>query len=351
MVNNLLFVVSALTLLVWIAQEIRGRRQLNDALSWCADHKKDNTAESLSTQVIPGWWSSTTTFINVLWLAWFASVLLIKDGDFALVLVVLTALAGVIALLDRFVFQRRRAYLVTAGNIAVYLKYTVKAEFEALKQRLAGELPIAENARSFFPVLLVVLVLRSFVAEPFQIPSASMVPSLEVGDYILVNKFSYGLRLPVAGTKILEVGEPERGDVMVFFPPHDSRYFIKRVIGLPGDELEYRDKVLYINGREAEQTLLAEIPPASPREQVLRESLGERNHLIHHELRVDRGDFRVTVKPGHYFMMGDNRDNSSDSRVWGQVPEANIVGKAFAIWMHWRSVTELPSFERVGTIR
>ncbi len=351
MVNNILLLISALTLLVWTVQEVRGRRQMHDALSWCADHKKENTAESLNTQVIPGWWNSSTMFINLAWMAWFASVVLIKDGDFALVLVVLTGLAGLIALLDKFWFERRRTFLVTEGNIAVYLKYTVKANVDALRQRYAGQLPIAENARSFFPVLAVVLVLRSFVAEPFQIPSASMVPSLEVGDYILVNKFSYGIRLPVVGTKLMEVGEPERGDVMVFFPPHDSRYFIKRVVGLPGDEIEYRDKQLYINGREMTQTLLAEIPPLSPRQQVLRESLEGRNHLVHHELRVNRGDFQVRVKLGHYFMMGDNRDNSSDSRVWGQVPEANIVGKAFAIWMHWRSVSELPSFERVGTIR
>lgn len=351
MVNNLLLVLGALTLIVWTVQEVRGRRQMNDTLSWCADHKKENSGESLLSQVTPGWWGSTTTFINLLWMAWFASVLLIKDGDFALVLVVITALAGVIALLDRFLFAKRRRFLVTEGNIAVYLKYTVKADFDELKHRLSEQLPIAENAKSFFPVLLVVLVLRSFVAEPFQIPSASMVPSLEVGDYILVNKFSYGLRLPVAGTKIMEVGEPKRGDVMVFFPPHDSRYFIKRVVGLPGDEIVYRDKVLYINGREMSQTLLAEIPPLNPQYEVINEDLGSRKHLVHHELGVNRGDFRELVKPGHYFMMGDNRDNSSDSRVWGQVPEANIVGKAFAIWMHWRSVKELPSFERVGTIR
>lgn len=351
MVNNLLLVVSALTLIVWTVQEIRGRRQLADALSWCADHKKENTEQSLLTQVVPGWWNTTTVFINVLWMAWFASVVLVKDGDFALVLVVVTALAGLIALLDKFAFTGRRQFLVTEGNIAVYLKFSVKADFEALKQQLASQLPIAENAKSFFPVLLVVLVLRSFVAEPFQIPSASMVPSLEVGDYILVNKFSYGVRLPVVGTKIVEVGEPERGDVMVFFPPHDSRYFIKRVVGLPGDELVYRDKVLYVNGKEMTQQLLAEVPPLNPSEHILRESLGEREHLIRTELRQDRGDFRVVVKPGHYFMMGDNRDNSSDSRVWGAVPEENIVGKAFAIWMHWRSISELPSFDRVGTIR
>ena len=263
----------------------------------------------------------------------------------------MTLLAGVIGGLDKFIFEKARQTFVSAGNVAVYITYFVKQEQDALKSQFGGMLPIAENARSFFPVLLVVLVLRSFVVEPFQIPSASMVPSLEVGDYILVNKFNYGLRLPVVGTKLLEVGEPERGDVMVFFPPNDRRYFIKRVIGLPGDEIRYVNKKLYINGDLMPQTLVAEVPPLQPVTQVLREQLGGVEHLVHHDKRIYRGDFSTTVKAGHYFMMGDNRDNSSDSRVWGQVPEENIVGEAFAIWMHWHSFKELPSFDRVGKIR
>ncbi len=351
MVNTLLYVVSAATLLVWLAQEIIGRRQIRTVLAWCADYQKENTSDSLLEQALPRWLNISYNLVLALWFAWFASIVVLKDGDFALALVVLTALAGVIALLDRFVFERRRQLLVSAGQIAVYLRYQVKGQFEALKQHFASQLPVAENARAFFPVLLVVLVLRSFVAEPFQIPSASMVPSLEVGDFILVNKFSYGLRLPVVGTKIVEVGEPERGDVMVFFPPHDERYFIKRVIGLPGDEVSYRDKRLYVNGEPVPTTLLAEVPPLNPVVQVLREELDGVGHLVHHDKRINRGEFTVVVKPGHYFMMGDNRDNSSDSRVWGQVPESRIVGKAFAIWMHWPSFGELPSFSRVGAIQ
>ncbi|USA44800.1 signal peptidase I [Spongiibacter taiwanensis] len=276
---------------------------------------------------------------------------MVKDGDFALALVILTFLAGIIGGLDRFVFERSRQAFVKAGNVAAYITYFVKQDQDALRAQFGGTLPIAENARSFFPVLLVVLVLRSFVVEPFQIPSASMVPSLEVGDYILVNKFKYGLRLPVIGTKIVEVGEPQRGDVMVFFPPDDSRYFIKRVIGLPGDEIRYENKKLYINGELIPQTLVAEVPPLQPVTQLLREQLGNVDHLVRHDKRIYRGDFATTVKPGHYFMMGDNRDNSSDSRVWGQVPEENIVGQAFAIWMHWRGFNNLPSFDRVGQIR
>nr|WP_047013296.1 signal peptidase I [Spongiibacter sp. IMCC21906] len=274
-----------------------------------------------------------------------------KDGDFALALVILTFLAGIIGGLDRFVFEKARQAFVRAGNVAVYITYFVKQDQDGLKSQFGGTLPIAENARSFFPVLLVVLVLRSFVVEPFQIPSASMVPSLEVGDYILVNKFEYGIRLPVIGTKLVEVGEPQRGDVMVFFPPNDKRYFIKRVVGLPGDEIRYVNKKLYINGKLIPQTLVAEVPPLQAVTQVLREQLGSADHLIHHDKRIYRGDFETTVSPGHYFMMGDNRDNSSDSRVWGEVPEENIVGKAFAIWMHWRGISQLPSFDRVGQIR
>ncbi len=351
MVNLILLFVAATSLGVWLLQEIKGRRQMQTALQWCAEKKTASDAVALRRQVVPAWVEWSYRLVSALWLLWVASVVLIKDGDFALALVVLTALAGVIAGLDRFVFEKGRQAYVNAGKIAVYITYFVKQEQENLKREFGGMLPIAENARSFFPVLLVVLVLRSFVVEPFQIPSASMVPSLEVGDYILVNKFNYGLRLPVVGTKILEVGEPERGDVMVFFPPGDSRYFIKRVVGLPGDKLRYVNKKLYVNDELVPHTLVAEVPPLQPVTQVVREQLGSVEHLIHHDKRIYRGDFETTVKPGHYFMMGDNRDNSSDSRVWGQVPEKNIVGQAFAIWMHWRSVGELPSFDRVGTIR
>ncbi|MBW2939575.1 signal peptidase I [Zhongshania aquimaris] len=351
MVNLILMVVAAISLVVWLIQEIKGRRQMQQALQWCAEKRTASDADSLRQQVLPGWLEWTYRLVVFAWFAWIASVVLLKDGDFALALVVLTIVAGIIAGLDRFVFEKARQAYVNAGNVAVYITYFVKQDQDSLKSEFGGMLPIAENARSFFPVLLVVLVLRSFVIEPFQIPSASMVPSLEVGDYILVNKFNYGLRLPVIGTKILEVGEPKRGDVMVFFPPNDSRYFIKRVVGLPGDEIRYVNKQLFINGNLIQRTLIAEVPPLQPVTQILSEQLGNVDHLIHHDKRIYRGDFVTTVEAGHYFMMGDNRDNSSDSRVWGQVPEQNIVGQAFAIWMHWHSFKELPNFNRVGRIR
>ena len=209
-----------------------------------------------------------------------------------------------------------------------------------------------EYARSFFPVLAVVLVLRSFLYEPFQIPSSSMVPTLEVGDYILVNKFSYGLRLPVTRTKILDVGEPERGDVMVFFPPHQNdTYYIKRVIGVPGDRVTYRNKQLTVNGSPVPQDWLAELPSGRFMIKMGREVLPDSDgHLMQIDNRRGPRNFSVVVKPGHYFMMGDNRDNSSDSRVWGQVPERDIVGKAVAIWMHWEEYLSVPSFGRAGAI-
>ncbi len=212
-------------------------------------------------------------------------------------------------------------------------------------------------AKSFFPVLLIVLVLRSFLVEPFQIPSGSMIPTLEVGDFILVNKYTYGLRLPVVGTKIVDINEPKRGEVMVFIPPHDSRYFIKRVVGLPGDTIRYEDKVLYINDERVPSQPIDQVEIEMPNGMMqsgilLNETLGE----VEHETQImnapsrDGGRTVWVVPEGHYFMMGDNRDNSADSRVWGAVPEQNIVGKAFAVWMHKEPGWTLPTFRRDGLI-
>lgn len=248
------------------------------------------------------------------------------DINFPLILVLLVFGSGAIWMLDSLLFARRRN---EGASLPVVVEY----------------------ARSFFPVLLFVLVLRSFLVEPFKIPSSSMVPTLEVGDYILVNKYTYGIRLPVVRTKILSINEPERGDVMVFFPPHmNDTYFIKRVIGLPGDTIEYINKQLSVNGVPVERELLAELPASNPRYQLWSEQLGNRQHEKQTDLFRGYDNFRLTVSPGHYFMMGDNRDNSSDSRVWGEVPEGDIVGKAFAIWLHWESFASMPSFKRLGSI-
>ena len=215
--------------------------------------------------------------------------------------------------------------------------------------REAADPVLVEYAKSFFPVLAFVLVLRSFLYEPFQIPSSSMVPTLQVGDYILVNKYRYGLRLPVTRTKVWDVSSPKRGDVMVFYPPHaNDQYYIKRVIGVPGDRVQYKNKQLTVNGQVVPREWLTDVPGARRIQIGLEEPREGRSHLVQvDQLRPIR-DFSVVVRPGHYFMMGDNRDNSSDSRVWGQVPERDIVGEAVAIWMHWESLFSIPSFERAG---
>ncbi|MEP4484480.1 signal peptidase I [Marinobacter alexandrii] len=275
--------------------------------------------------------------------------------DFPLILVILVFGSGVIWLIDAMLFAPRRAAVISQlqeqhpgweseGSNAA-------ASFQQSVQSSASEPVVVEYAKSFFPVLFVVFVLRSFLVEPFQIPSSSMVPTLQVGDYILVNKFTYGIRLPVVRTKVLDINTPERGDVMVFFPPHlNNTYYIKRVIGLPGDTVTYRDKQLTVNGERLALDKLGVLPEGDRRFSVGLESLGESSHLTQVDLMRPARDFSVQVKPGHYFMMGDNRDNSSDSRVWGQVPEKDIVGQAFAIWMHWDSLFSIPSFSRVGGI-
>ena len=209
----------------------------------------------------------------------------------------------------------------------------------------AADPTIVEYAKSFFPVLLLVLVLRSFLAEPYQIPSESMVPTLQVGDFILVNKYAYGLRLPVFGTKVLDIGVPQRGDVMVFIPPHDPRYFIKRVIGVPGDSVRYENKSLYINGQRLGYRLIGEAyDPESPipvRE--YREEIDGREHSIYKNNRFERPQ-EWQIPPGKYLMLGDNRDKSQDSRYWGLASEDNIVGKAVAIWLHKEPGWQFPTF-------
>ena len=261
--------------------------------------------------------------------------------NFALLLFVLLVITGAISALDGAYFCRRRA----AGT----------------KEPWWIEYP-----KSFFPVILIVFLLRSFLVEPFKIPSGSMIPTLLVGDFILVNKYTYGIRLPVINKKIIDLNEPERGDVIVFRYPDDPTIdYIKRVVGLPGDKVAYLNKRLIINGRE--------MPLKDAGEYLLRdkiqylkrytETLGKTGHAI----VVDTGETAATpyakqfplrencnynndgvvctVPPGHYFMMGDNRDNSSDSRVWGFVPEANIVGKAFFIWFNFSELRRFGSFK------
>ena len=278
------------------------------------------------------------------------------DINFPLVLVILVFVSGGVWLLDHF--------LLAAGRRAAVSKVeqqfadanlddgNLQLAYEQSKQAANKEPWPVEYSKSFFPVLFVVLILRSFLVEPFQIPSGSMIPTLRVGDFILVNKFTYGIRLPVVRTKIIDINQPERGDVMVFFPPHVPIYYIKRVVGLPGDEIRYINNVLYVNGEKMPQTLLASLPPNDPQYHIMKENLGGVEHDMRKNVIPGRLSRQGTwvVPEKHYFMMGDNRDNSSDSREWGPVPEENIVGEAFAIWMHWNSFLSLPSFKRAGSI-
>jgi len=249
--------------------------------------------------------------------------------DFALILVVLTLLSGLIwgaeIIYRRIV--RREAGLQPSANL------------------------IVEYSRSFFPVLLVVLVVRSFLFEPFRIPSSSMVPTLLVGDFIFVNKYVYGLRLPVINTRIVPIGEPERGDVMVFKLPSDpSVNYIKRLVGLPGDEVVYRNKRLFINGDPVPIELIgAVVDSPAQKTLVARETLGSVPHDVFLEPFSLGREGRYKVPDAHYFMMGDNRDNSQDSRFAqvGFVPQENIVGKAVRIWMNW-DFPNMPQWSRIG---
>ncbi|MDH1107234.1 signal peptidase I [Pseudomonas otitidis] len=280
--------------------------------------------------------------------------------NFPLLLVIAVAVCGVLALLDLVLLAPRRR---TA--IATYQGQVGEPD-PAVLERLGKEPLLVEYGKSFFPVLAIVLVLRSFLVEPFQIPSGSMKPTLEVGDFILVNKFAYGIRLPVLDTKVIEVGDPQRGDVMVFRYPSDPNVnYIKRVIGLPGDRIAYsNDKRLTVNGQLVAETLVGDEPGTLGSARLYQEKLGEVEHMIRKEMRrnlMEPGKEWV-VPEGHYFMMGDNRDNSNDSRYWndpniprdllGMVPDRNIVGKAFAVWMSWPDpkLRSLPNFSRVGLI-
>jgi signal peptidase I len=253
--------------------------------------------------------------------------------DFPMILVLATFVTGGIWLIDALAFAPRRRRRAADGGEAAPAKEPVLVEY----------------ARSFFPVILIVLLLRSFVIEPFRIPSGSMMPTLLVGDFILVNKFAYGLRLPVLNTEILKVGSPKRGDVVVFrYPQDESVDYIKRVVGVPGDRIDYRNKTLYVNGVPAPQTPVGIYvgSGAGARETGSFEDK-ERIDGVEHAVLIkpqypDFGpgcrvlaDGPVTVPKDHFFMMGDNRDNSNDSRCWGLVPRRNLVGKAFAIWMSW----------------
>ncbi len=304
--------------------------------------------------------------------AWYSGVV---EGSFAVLLMMATVVTGVYWLAERAIFlpQRRRAakQLLDEHNArkAALIQQgfsQIEGDVESARHKLLMQPWWLDWTAGLFPVILAVFVLRSFLFEPFKIPSGSMIPTLRVGDLILVNKFHYGVRLPVFNTKVLANNEPQRGDVMVFrYPPQPSLDYIKRVIGVPGDEVAYINKQLTVNGQPVPRTAQSEFFDSDSMRysRQFRETLGTRHYNTLND--DDRAAFinrsadfpyldqcrysveGVTCKvpAGHYFMMGDNRDNSLDSRYWGFVPEANIVGKAFFVWMNFGDLGRIGSFE------
>jgi signal peptidase I len=252
--------------------------------------------------------------------------------DFALAMLIVLAVTGGLMALDRVVWAPARRRRVE----------TLRQAGRAEEAGRADRTPTAvEYARAFFPVILAVFLIRSFLVEPFRIPSGSMLPSLHIGDFILVNKFAYGIRLPVANAKLVDLGGPQRGEVAVFrFPSDPSINYIKRVVGVPGDRVVYKNKQLLINGVPMKQEDASAYgmfqTESGPGVLVRRaETLDGVRHDILLSERPDPGVEEFTVPPGQYFVMGDNRDQSNDSRYWGFVPDENLVGRAFLIWFSW----------------
>ena len=288
-------------------------------------------------------------------------------GNFALILFVLMVVTGAIWFLDVFVLAKQRRAAADAA-LAEYDARTAKLTADGIKVDNNGNRAAIEAAHlrqpawveysgSFFPVIALVFFLRSFLWEPFKIPSSSMVPTLLVGDLILVNKYTYGIRLPIVNQKIIQINDPQRGDVMVFKYPKDmSQDYIKRVIGVPGDKITYENKRLTVNGVPVEYTPLDDyLDDERPvyHKQLVEKLPGVEHRILNTEparsFNLDGVEnfphreacdysydkFTCTVPAGNYFMMGDNRDNSADSRYWGFVPDKNIVGKAFLVWMNF----------------
>jgi len=263
--------------------------------------------------------------------------------DFSALLVFLSAVTGLIWAVDAWFFKPARDKAATGR--------------EEGEEAPPPEPLLVDYARSFFPVFFIVLLLRSFLYEPFRIPSASMMPTLLIGDFILVNKFDYGIRLPVLNTKIFDIGTPKRGDVVVFrYPKDPSIPFIKRVIGIPGDHIVYKNKTLYINGVQMKQKDLGTFYGEGS--SFVAQGLTERQETltggVKHDIllnpRVPAMGMETTVPKGEYFVLGDNRDNSKDSRYWGFVPDQNLIGHASLIWMNWDIKNGGINWSRIGNM-
>ena len=295
--------------------------------------------------------------------------------NFALILFCLSVFTGAFWLADIFVFKKQREQAYAKGVVALEERIARLGEQDRALQRQVGIDGLQNNVlkqpwwleftASFFPVIAVVFFLRSFIVEPFKIPSGSMIPTLQIGDFILVNKFTYGVRLPVIHKKVIDMGSPKAGDVMVFRYPVDPNLdYIKRVVGVPGDKISYQNKKLAINGvavpTRAETDYLHKERIAYAKQ--FTEKIGKLEHRVLNDEDAPPGIFSAgifpfrencnynaqgvtcIVPPKHYFMMGDNRDNSQDSRYWGFVPEENIVGKAFFVWMNFGDLSRIGRF-------
>jgi len=306
--------------------------------------------------------------------AWYIGMV---EGNFALLLFLATVVTGIYWLAERFYFLPQRRQAAEQLQVSVTQRRselssqglrTDEVDLDQVRNRLLMQPWWLDWTAGLFPVIVVVFVLRSFLFEPFKIPSGSMIPTLMINDLILVNKFHYGVRLPVSNLKIFDNHSPERGDVMVFrYPPKPSLDYIKRVVGLPGDEVAYLNKKITVNGKPLDKAALPEFFD----EDALRYTKqfqevaadGQRKYRILNEddrpsfvqatedfpfrenCRYSSEGVVCKVPPGHYFMMGDNRDNSMDSRYWGFVPEKNIVGKAFFVWMNFGNLKRIGGFD------
>ncbi|MCZ2498311.1 signal peptidase I [Xylophilus sp. Kf1] len=308
--------------------------------------------------------------------AWYFGML---DGNFALLLFLATVVTGIYWLAERFVFlprRRRAAEQLAVSAVARRAELqrmgidqvdgADEADIDKARSRILAQPWWLDWTAGLFPVIVIVFVLRSFLFEPFKIPSGSMIPTLLVGDLILVNKFTYGIRLPVINTKITQGTAPARGDVMVFrYPPQPSTDYIKRVVGIPGDEVAYLNKRLTINGQVVDTKAVPDFFDADTMRyfKQFEEKLGTHTHrILNDEERpayvpgasdfAFRSNCKYTVEgvtckvpDGYYFMMGDNRDNSLDSRFWGFVPDQNIIGRAFMIWMNFSDLKRIGRFD------
>ncbi len=279
---------------------------------------------------------------------------IISQGfDFALLMIGATVFTGIIWLVDRLLTKKARAGVLQRAVAEV-------PDFDEKTDTATLEPGLIENSRAFFPILVFVFLLRSFLVEPFQIPSGSMKPTLEISDFILVNRFAYGIRMPITNNIIIPVAQPERGDVIVFKPPHEpDKNFIKRVVGVPGDlvQFDYSRSILRINGKVVAADYINAAADDDGQYKLFTEHLDGREHLIYQNAYIGAGSRPkgwiplegVVIPEGKFIAMGDNRDNSYDSRYWGFVDENAILGEAFVIWMHWEGF--YPSFSRAGRIQ